>query len=73
MGKLKGTGMSKAKSTSSPFDADKEYRVKFKRYHKVGRMEFRPLHAYYMMGDALSALPQDKLGDITIAEPLKHE
>jgi len=65
--------MSKAKSTPASFDADKEYRVKFKRYHKVGRKEFRPLHAYYMMGDAVSALPQDKIGAVTIAEPLKHE
>lgn len=65
-----------AKTKDSPsrtdIDPAKEYRVRFKRLHKQGRVEFKPLHAYYMSGRALEALPADKIASFEVAEPLQN-
>lgn len=49
------------KIAGGAIDADVEYIVRFRVPHDDGRLRYRPMTNYYMPGETLKKLPDDKI------------
>jgi hypothetical protein len=58
--------------TNTSIDDGAEYRVKFRKHHVEGRMEYRPIHTYYMRGSKLKTMPPEKIASYDIEGPASH-
>jgi hypothetical protein len=45
-------------------EADRQYRVKFRLPHAIGRTRFSPIHSYRIKGKLLTEIPVEKLSSV---------